>query len=710
MPKNVPKKKIIFILIISMLLIFLSFGAESCKPNGNSTETETSQDMTQQLNGNWIVIMIDDVNLNSEDFINGLPVIKFDTVNKMISGNTGCNDFTGDATYTGNTIKIGDLIATKIACPDMTVEERLFEILNNQVITYDIDGDKLILTNDDIGGKLTLTLSTETNDISMVKTLVENFGKVLANVSLLSPPDKLESDMKKYYGPFLSEGLLLEWIKDPSQALGRLISSPWPDRIEVNDVKKITADKYEISGDVIEVTSIEVVEGGYANKFGIRLTVERINDRWLITKVMKETAPDNEESANQATIMEYFDKLLTSQVRSYQVVLFINENISKVTPANADFMLEKLEYVQKNDKQFYTDLLFEDDWQGKLNMIFHRDIESKDLEEIKDEQLKKIVSEIFDGGFKLVALEGSFYPYIDYEFLKKYSDNISPEYLDYVNIMATESNKIFSRDAALTISWDELALRLINCEEFLVSYPSDSIRKKAVGDLYMNYLVSYIIGQNNTPTYSYENKEIKPEVLESYSKLITDYPDNVTARLIRKYQEILSGTKNIVDDTALKQIEDIYRQAVHSFNLDTPTLLLEGIRNTYYQTSLIENGYIILVNGKYTVKNESDLEKNITIKLSDFTAFGDLDSDGINDAAAILIAEEQNGTMTYALTSNLNRYFYFKNIQDKVIGKSKNLEITNIEIKENKIYLNTILDKTEKTMIFVIKDGQLVET
>jgi len=75
-----------------------------------------------------------------------------------------------------------------------------------------------------------------------------------------------------------------------------------------------------------------------------------------------------------------------------------------------------------------------------------------------------------------------------------------------------------------------------------------------------------------------------------------------------------------------------------------------------------------------------------------------------------LIAEEQNGTMTHALTSNLNRYFYFKNIQDKVIGKSKNLEITNIEIKENKIYLNTILDKTEKTMIFVIKDGQLVET
>ena len=103
-----------------MLLIFLSFGAESCKPKGNFTETETSQEVTQ-LNGNWNVIMIDDINLNPEDFIKGLPVIKFDTENEMISGNTGCNDFTGDATYMGNTIKIGDLIATKIACPDMTV-------------------------------------------------------------------------------------------------------------------------------------------------------------------------------------------------------------------------------------------------------------------------------------------------------------------------------------------------------------------------------------------------------------------------------------------------------------------------------------------------------------------------------------------------------------------------------------------------------------
>ncbi|MCL5069314.1 MAG: META domain-containing protein [Actinobacteria bacterium] len=65
-----------------------------------------------------------------------MPLISFDTVKGMISGNTGCNDFTGDAVYTGNTIDVGGLIATKIACPDMETEDRFFEIINNQIVTF----------------------------------------------------------------------------------------------------------------------------------------------------------------------------------------------------------------------------------------------------------------------------------------------------------------------------------------------------------------------------------------------------------------------------------------------------------------------------------------------------------------------------------------------------------------------------------------------
>lgn len=133
-------------------------------------------------------------------------------------------------------------------------------------------------------------VANETNDINEIKKLVEDFGKVLANVPLQSPPDLLENAFIEYYSPFVSEDLIKQWINNPEEALGRLTSSPWPDHIEISDLKKITIDKYEVYGNVVEITSIEVVEGGYADKYGVTLTVERINDKWLITDAKKEIA------------------------------------------------------------------------------------------------------------------------------------------------------------------------------------------------------------------------------------------------------------------------------------------------------------------------------------------------------------------------------------------------------------------------------------
>lgn len=551
----------------------------------------------------------------------------------------------------------------------------------------------------------------EADDIERIKTIIDDFGRVLANVPLLSPPDILEENISEYYSPFLSEELISRWNNNPSEALGRLTSSPWPDHIEIIQVKKVTENKYEVSGNVVEVTSAEEAtpEEDYSNKYRVSLVVERINDRWLITEAVKETTRDNGETAEQPDIMRDFNDLLDTGAKSHEIVSFIDDNISRAAPESADFMLEKLEYIQRDDMQFYTDLLFEGDQQQKLNAVFNRDIDREDFNKIEDDRLKEIAAEIFNGGFRLIALEGAFYPYIDYEFLGKYSGYLTPQYQDYISIMARESENIYARDAALTISWDELALRLINCEEYLVSHPDVSVRKKEIGELYMKYLISYLTGQDNTPSYSYENNIIKPEVLESYQKIITGYPDYITSSLVEMYREIVTDNNNIIDSAVLKELDEIYRQALFSFNLDAPGLLLEGISNTYYQTSLTEDGYVLLVNGQHMEKNESNPEKDITIKLTGFTAFGDFDGDGINDTAAILSAESLNAPVTYSLTLNLNRYFYFRNIPDRIIGVSSEVKILGLEIKDNKIYLNLILNDTEESMIFGVRNEQFFE-
>jgi hypothetical protein len=419
--------------------------------------------------------------------------------------------------------------------------------------------------------------------------------------------------------------------------------------------------------------------------------------------------PGEETGNGDEDIINAFNKLLDQGARSYQVISFIDENMTEISPEGFDILLEKLEMVQKEDIQYYTDLLFEDDWQNRLNAIFHRDIESEDIADIEDMQLKELMTEIFQGGFKLVALEGSFYPYIDYEFFKRYAEYLSQMYFDYINVMALESNKISSRDAALTISWDELALRLINCEEFLLNYPDETIRKRAAGELYMRYLVSYIVGQNNTPSRNYENNIVYPEVLESYDKLILEYPDYITTDLIRSYQEILAESDNTINDSVFEEINGIYREAVLSFELDSPPLLLESIKNTYYQTPLSKNGYVVLINGEFLEEDDTDQANNVLMKLSDFFAFGDFDGDGINDAASILTSSKNNGATTYSLTLNLNRYFYFQNIPDVIIGNSTEIEIKAIEVEDNQISISIISDGAEETLIYGVEDNQFVE-
>ncbi len=122
-------------------------------------------------------------------------------------------------------------------------------------------------------------------DKAAVTSLVENFGKQLQKVSLLAPKARVEESMQENYGDFVSLELLQKWASDPQNAPGRLTSSPWPDRIEIKTIDKMSEQAYEVKGDIIEITSTEKVKGGIAAKRPITLIVKKTGDRWLIAAV-----------------------------------------------------------------------------------------------------------------------------------------------------------------------------------------------------------------------------------------------------------------------------------------------------------------------------------------------------------------------------------------------------------------------------------------
>ena len=103
-------------------------------------------------------------------------------------------------------------------------------------------------------------------DKTNVENLVKNFGDRLKMVSLLALEDLVKDSLKESYGEFVSPTLIEKWQSDPANAPGRVTSSPWPERIDILSVNKLSESEYVVYGSIIEMTSVEMTQGGIAAK------------------------------------------------------------------------------------------------------------------------------------------------------------------------------------------------------------------------------------------------------------------------------------------------------------------------------------------------------------------------------------------------------------------------------------------------------------
>ena len=120
------------------------------------------------------------------------------------------------------------------------------------------------------------------SDTASVTALVRGFGKVLKDVSLLDTAG-VASAMEKAYDSYVTPELLKVWVENPSQAPGRTVSSPWPDHIDIYDVRKESDTAYTVSGQIVELTSASAEA---AARRGIILQVSKQADgSYLISEV-----------------------------------------------------------------------------------------------------------------------------------------------------------------------------------------------------------------------------------------------------------------------------------------------------------------------------------------------------------------------------------------------------------------------------------------
>ncbi|MCK9479074.1 MAG: sodium ion-translocating decarboxylase subunit beta [Firmicutes bacterium] len=118
-----------------------------------------------------------------------------------------------------------------------------------------------------------------------IKHVIEGFGNALKSVSLTAPKDIAAESIKKHYSPYVTKELLAEWMENPEKAPGRTVSSPWPDRIEITDIVPVSKAEYTVTGEIVEITSVELNQGGAAARYPISLKVVKHDNQWLIFSI-----------------------------------------------------------------------------------------------------------------------------------------------------------------------------------------------------------------------------------------------------------------------------------------------------------------------------------------------------------------------------------------------------------------------------------------
>ena len=127
--------------------------------------------------------------------------------------------------------------------------------------------------------------ATDEEEKTLIKDLVKDFGDNLKMVSVLAPEDMVKDSIKEYYGEFVSPELLEQWLKDPAKALGRTTSSPWPEGIDILSVEKLSDTKYKVKGNIIQVTGVELTQGGIAASRPAVFIIRNIDGKWLIDDI-----------------------------------------------------------------------------------------------------------------------------------------------------------------------------------------------------------------------------------------------------------------------------------------------------------------------------------------------------------------------------------------------------------------------------------------
>lgn len=267
---------------------------------------------------------------------------------------------------------------------------------------------------------------------------------------------------------------------------------------------------------------------------------------------------DSSNDSNQKELVDS-DKNILEVQRQYisekknplELKEWMDRVIEELSLEAAAAMLATYEEYLQDFMPYYTDKLAAEGYQRILVDEYMKIINSSQFNgksnmttiekgnfDIADAELRSLLDEIYEIGYTLHTAEGQFFPVIDYTYFTQYKDKVSDELYEYFAAMSLESKQPFASDAALVITWDELAYRINIHENYLDKYPN-SIRKDEIQRYLLYYMQAYLLGLDNTSVFDYKSNKFREDLLESYQNSLEAYPDTELAEILSEYIKIL---------------------------------------------------------------------------------------------------------------------------------------------------------------------------
>lgn len=264
-----------------------------------------------------------------------------------------------------------------------------------------------------------------------------------------------------------------------------------------------------------------------------------------------------------AKVYNQFQQVVQKPSTLAQARNYLINHIDEVDTWTATRMTLQLENAQKAYLPIYTEKLYPENIREGIDQAFFK---SKSLtytsllNTIKDSEIRSVLLEGRDKGYKLETSEGMYYPVMHYEGFKIFKPYITKDIAAYIDIMATESNQPTLFDAAIVISWTELTNRALVLEDFVIKYPSSN-RTAAIQKETLFATSLLLHGSNNTPAYDYDELVIEPELRQAYEDAIKNGPGN--SRILTIFEKLLSML-DATNNRLTPEIEKFLKETLNS--------------------------------------------------------------------------------------------------------------------------------------------------